>query len=324
MRWEDERYVRLYTRDTPEWCVLSWEARAFWALLLRAVDRAGVLPVGKAGLAGVAAMLRMPPDVVECAVAELVEDGCLVEAEGALVVRNYVEAQNARASDKARQQASRERARDDAASRPVTRRHTPSQPVTPNCAVPSPAQPSPEKHEAAAPPAGATAPPGSAGNNPGTTQEPPDGTERVYDRWRELWHPKAGPLDEKRRKLIRARLRERTVDQLLDSLAGWKHDPWPDRPRQAALKILLRDAEQVDRGLDLFARAGGPAPPPPEPEPCVACGKPAAVKPLTSEPSCVGCFAAWLPVARERGLPDRGPEFDAGFAEWAATRRGAA
>ena len=37
MRWEDERYVRVYTRDTPEWCLLSWEARALFLLLLTAV-----------------------------------------------------------------------------------------------------------------------------------------------------------------------------------------------------------------------------------------------------------------------------------------------
>ena len=28
MRWEDERYVRVYTRDTPGWLSLSFDAQA--------------------------------------------------------------------------------------------------------------------------------------------------------------------------------------------------------------------------------------------------------------------------------------------------------
>ena len=35
MRWEDERYVRIYTRDTPSWMLLSWDAQALFLQLLR-------------------------------------------------------------------------------------------------------------------------------------------------------------------------------------------------------------------------------------------------------------------------------------------------
>ena len=54
MRWEDERYVRFYTRDTPEFLAMSWLARALFGLIMRKVDRAGILVVGRLGLKGVA------------------------------------------------------------------------------------------------------------------------------------------------------------------------------------------------------------------------------------------------------------------------------
>lgn len=132
MRWEDERYVRVYTRDTPEWTMLSWEARSVFLLLLRVIDRAGTLRLGKAGARGLAAMLRVPVDVVERALEELVADGCVVLRDGVLVVPNFVEAQESTQSDKARKRASRERARVEAmtAPPPVTNRDEPSQDVT--------------------------------------------------------------------------------------------------------------------------------------------------------------------------------------------------
>ena len=43
MDWANERYVRLYTRDTVTWKMWPWEARAIFPLLMRKVDRAGVL-----------------------------------------------------------------------------------------------------------------------------------------------------------------------------------------------------------------------------------------------------------------------------------------
>ena len=118
MRWEDERYVRVYTRDTPEWCLLSWEARALFLLLLRAVDRAGILSsLGKSSTRSLAAMLRLPLEVVERALPELLTDGCCrMSPDGAaIVVPNFVRAQEAHASDKARAKAARERARAKAA-----------------------------------------------------------------------------------------------------------------------------------------------------------------------------------------------------------------
>lgn len=111
MRWEEERYVRVYTRDTPDWIALPWEARAVFYELLRKVDRAGLVPMGRSGERGLAALLMMPFSVVEPGLAALLEDGCVVRSGTDLVVRRFIEAQEARQSDRARQRDSRERAR---------------------------------------------------------------------------------------------------------------------------------------------------------------------------------------------------------------------
>jgi uncharacterized phage protein (TIGR02220 family) len=145
MDWENERFVKLYTRDTPDWVVLSWEARALFLFLMRKVDRAGVLTT-RHGIRGVAALVGMPVDVVERALPELVEDGCVVQHDGSFGLANFADAQEARQSNAARQRASRSRKRGHedvagtahepdvsgghTASRDVTRGHAESHRVT--------------------------------------------------------------------------------------------------------------------------------------------------------------------------------------------------
>lgn len=159
--WSNERYVRLYTRDTDEWLVLPWQSRAVWPLLLRKVDRSGVLPA-KLGPRGVAVMIGLPVEVVEPGIAGLLEDGCLVNAPGGYLVPNFIEAQEASSSDAQRKRNSRERRRASAMGQEVTKRdgevtycdqesqvvttgHDLSQVVTPYRAVPYLADPDPEQ-----------------------------------------------------------------------------------------------------------------------------------------------------------------------------------
>lgn len=131
MRWADERYVRVYTRDTGDWLALGWQAQAMFLLLLRKADRAGILATGRGGIRGLAALAGMPVEVAQEAAALLLEDGCLRQCEGGgYLIPNFIAAQEARASDKARQQKLRETARDVAASHAVTIRDRPSQDVT--------------------------------------------------------------------------------------------------------------------------------------------------------------------------------------------------
>lgn len=124
MRWDDERFVKVYTRDTPDWLALGWEAHALFWELLRKSDRAGLFEVGKSGARGVAAVTGIPSEVVERALPILLEDGC-IESHGAyLLVRNFIEAQSANQSDKARAAKSRESARDSARRNTVVASHS--------------------------------------------------------------------------------------------------------------------------------------------------------------------------------------------------------
>ena len=133
MRWEDERYVRLYTRDTATWKLLPWQGRALLPLLLRKADRIGLVDVEGDRVEGVAALVDLPPEVVEPGLTGLLSRGVVVEAPGGLAFPRYTEAQEARASDRLRAQDYRARkgiTHRDAPSRFITRRHPASPRVT--------------------------------------------------------------------------------------------------------------------------------------------------------------------------------------------------
>lgn len=86
--------------------------------------------------------------------------------------------------------------------------------------------------------------------------------QAVWDAWAEATKRTRSKLDEKRRKLIVARLREFPVADLVAAVRGWKHDPWPDRARQNGIEILLRDPAHVEkfRDLEVGARPAVEAP----------------------------------------------------------------
>jgi hypothetical protein len=114
VRWPDERYVRVYTRNTGEWILLGWEAQALLVLALRQCDRAGILKTGANHARGLAAMVGMPLDVVTRSLPLLLEgDGPPMVARGdSLVVRNFLEAQESPQSDAQRSREFRARDRD--------------------------------------------------------------------------------------------------------------------------------------------------------------------------------------------------------------------
>jgi len=131
MRWEDEDYVKLYTRDTPEWLAVPLFARCFFYELTRKADRAGIIRLGKQGVKALAAAVRSTPEEVQPLLDALLEDGCVVLKDDRLVIPNYVRAQTARSSDRTRKQAERQRDRDlaMAESHGVTPGHTASRGV---------------------------------------------------------------------------------------------------------------------------------------------------------------------------------------------------
>jgi len=162
MNWEHERYVRLYTRDTVTWKLIGWQARCLLPLLLRKVDRVGCLNLDGAGADGIAALVDIPLEVAEPGFNALLARGVVEVRDGVLIFPHFLEAQEAKHSDKARQAESRGRKRDallrnvkvsedeterDEESHGVTNNHAPGQNVTcghaashgvtPSCTVPS-------------------------------------------------------------------------------------------------------------------------------------------------------------------------------------------
>lgn len=110
MDWPNEKWVKLYTRDTDDHLVLSWQARAVWHEMIRKFDRSGLIEM-KRGRRGLAALIRIPLEVVDAAIPELVEDGRLRELPNGYFAPNFMEAQEATSSNSQRQRESRERRR---------------------------------------------------------------------------------------------------------------------------------------------------------------------------------------------------------------------
>lgn len=134
LNWADERFVKMYTRDTVNWVRLSYDARSLFMHLIRKVDRAGVLEVGVDGEEGIAALLAAPLDTVRTALVELRDRGTIQVKDGNLVIPNFLEAQESRMSDSLRQSELRARRRDTArhtATGDVTGCHTALESVTP-------------------------------------------------------------------------------------------------------------------------------------------------------------------------------------------------
>lgn len=157
MDWANERYVRIYTRDTADLLAIGWEGRAVLWEVLRKCDRAGVLDGDPDTLPD---MLRMPREITEAGLPRLLKRGVVEEGEidgsPCFVVVNFLDAQEAKQSDCQRKRESRARRRERARlpenvtardskvterDQNVTGSHTPSQSVTPCLAVPSRAVP---------------------------------------------------------------------------------------------------------------------------------------------------------------------------------------
>ncbi len=230
MNWPDERYVRVYTRDTTDWQALSFEAQALQVMLLRKADRCGIIELGRHGKRGAiiaighgALWARLEP-----ALDELLADGCLQINGDRLVFPNYIEAQTCRASDKLRQQEVRERRRDeslaggvsgqnvtnrDDESQNVTKRHPVSPDVTPSHSVLSRTvlgRTEGEERPAAPPPASF-----------GTTAEEED--LAVYEVFRSTFpetEPSMMPSFEVRGAIRDRRKRGATVEQCTKAIKG--------------------------------------------------------------------------------------------------------
>jgi hypothetical protein len=97
----------------------------------------------------------------------------------------------------------------------------------------------------------------------GHTSAVPTDVQAVFDHWKqEHRHPKS-KIDAKRLKLIRVALQSYSVEQLCQSISGYKKSPhhMGQNDRKTVyddIEIFLRDAKHIDAGIK-FAEAQGPA-----------------------------------------------------------------
>lgn len=287
MRWEDERYVRVYTRDTVDWLALSFEAQGLFLLLLRKVDRAGLLVLGKHGKRGVAAAIghATRADTIVAALEELMTDGCVLFDGQTLVIPNFIEAQECKSSDAQRKRDQRERDRAKvseskvsqnvtASVTSVTAGHTESQPVTPNLAVPFLAEPETTTLSAQQPTAvdpvaamGAIHLEAVALAAEPDRRQPENAGLRVFEHWRQAMgkdgHAK---FKGKRKRVVEARLKDGyTPEQLCAAVDGCRLTPFNmgtnDRgQRYDDLELICRDVAHVERFIQ-HAQAPPSGPP---------------------------------------------------------------
>lgn len=284
MRWEEERYVRVYTRDTLTWQQLGWEGQAALSLLFRKVDRAGLLEINEMDPSdALAAATGLPADVALTAWVRLSAGKNPVvtqrdDPSRTLFIPNFLPAQEAKQNDKARAAKHREMVRAralltsrDETSQGVMERHTGTRPVTLSCAVLSRAEEPKDLSGSLTrdPTIGAegcadVARPEANAQQSLTPEAAPESAEEkaVFAHWLKVLKKRADSKFSRERKAkIRARLKvdKFTVEQLCKAIDGVLMDPWEGRRGQDDLTIVLRDATQVEKFLAL---AEGRNPPP--------------------------------------------------------------
>jgi len=150
MNFEDEEYVRVYTKKTITFRRLRWQGRTLlWHLMLEA-DRGGVVELGEGEeVEALVDLLDLPEGVVRVGLERLAALGVTSRHGTTLIIDRFVEAQEARRSDRMRAQEYRERQRSvterHEPSREQTERHAASRFVTPPLPSPSPSPALPER-----------------------------------------------------------------------------------------------------------------------------------------------------------------------------------
>lgn len=261
MRFEDERYVRLYTRDTTTWLMLSWQARFVLMSLLRKVDRAGILDVGEDGVDGLATVIGVPRDIVDAGLPHLIRRGAIEERNGTYIMPRFLEAQECTKSDSQRKREQRERDREIAQSQPklpvfkvssheiqdtVTIGHS----VPPVTVPPVPNLTTPEVSAAKDPKQ-----PLSPEPKPNLqTQPKADVIREIFDHWFAGWTSRISgnrkpDLNDKRRSLIRKRLEKFSPEDLnLASDALWASD-WHIQNGFATFEQVFNSDDRVEKFL---------------------------------------------------------------------------
>lgn len=261
MNYGDERWVKLYTRDTASWLLMGWEAQAVLMQLMRRVDRAGVLNTAGDPVGFISLLCRMPKEIVQIGYQKLVEMDTVSESENAIVLVNFLEAQENKTSDAEKQRRRRERRESavkvlktqESVSPDVTACHRVSPAVTTRLDVTSLDYTKQEKT------------PLSDFGNPtavgGEKKQTP--ANEVFEFWKETFGKNAKTIfDAKRRYAVEKQLRNGfSVEDLKLAIVGCSKSPHHmgenDRgEKYNDLELICRDAPRVEKFIEI---ASGPA-----------------------------------------------------------------
>jgi hypothetical protein len=254
MRWEDERWVKLFVRDTPDWLSLPWQSRALFPLLLRKADRAGQVALGRSGRAGLSALVSLPVEVVSVGLPGLLEDGCVVQSGQLLTIRNFIEAQDTPMSSRHRQREYRENARAKglkSLQTTVTRRYAVTRSVTPRVEEPRGEETRREDQKPLVPELPGTERVGPVPHSFDEKGNRPE--DQVFEHWRQKLRPKAHVFDDDTRKKVLARLKEGfTVEELKQAIDGCASNPHNQgvndkQKRYDSLELICRNGGNVVR-----------------------------------------------------------------------------
>lgn len=149
MNWPDEKYVKVYTRDTLTWKSWCWQARTVFSLLVRKLDGAGLIETGRMDpVDALALQLDLPREVVAAGLPPIIDCGTAEMVPGGLLVPKWIEAQESTKTEAQKKRDQRSRVRDQ---RRIAQVSEIRQAPVPECPAlspavplqPSPAQPSP-------------------------------------------------------------------------------------------------------------------------------------------------------------------------------------
>jgi hypothetical protein len=111
MKYDDEPWMKTFTRDTPSWVAMSWQARGLALEIARKLPKhTGEISVGRRGLEAIAILLHAKWSEIEPYVLELITEGRLEYDPVRQVIRDpqHVERQNSATSQAERQRRHRE------------------------------------------------------------------------------------------------------------------------------------------------------------------------------------------------------------------------
>lgn len=111
MEWSDERYVKLYVRDTLTWRSWKWETRTVFLHLLKGrLDGSGFIETGAMDpVDALTLQLELPREVVAVGLEQLLGCGTATLVDRAVLIPKYLEAQEARKSEAQKKRDFRER-----------------------------------------------------------------------------------------------------------------------------------------------------------------------------------------------------------------------